>query len=391
LKYRFCLGLAILLSINLNLQAADEKTLLDQDVQPGGKLFLQRVVGVVSINGESGNHVRISEFISNNYRHNHRKRENDYSRVEIRENRITLIGNHGLPVNHEIQITIPEFFSISVQNAVGDINIADITGEVVLQMAGGNADLDNIKGRLAVNTHAGDIILHGLKGRAQVATLGGNLELSDFEGNVNVNNEAGDIHITNGSGNVRVRSGSGDLVIGRLTGDSLWVHLNAGDLELQNYTGKGIFDLNYSDVSIEDMIGPLMIELNMGSMAIDRLRGQLSVRMKVGNLAVNRHVGSGRVQVGRGDVDYDWEVDEPQAGDSVKINTEVGSIYFGWDKKSNPSLTIQGSEDVEGLEILPVKINGKSTNGRQMIYTYTGGKEQAKLSTKVGRIRIYER
>lgn len=389
MKRLIYIGLGVILSVTTIVKGT-EKVLVDQAVAPGGQLHLMHVVGEVTITGSENNRIKIVESVSN-YSPRNRSHEPEFSTVKVDGSKIIVSARPGSGEYHEINAEIPTFFSVAVDGAGGDIRVENVTGEVLIRIAGGDTELNNIRGKVTVETSAGDVHMQDIQGRVLVTTQGGNLDLSQFLGNVTLENNAGDISITEGNGNVNIQSGSGDLFVGRLKGDSLRVNLRAGDLQVENYNGKGIFVLKFGDVDIEEMIGPLDVELDMGTLAIQRLQGSLDARMKIGDLEVGNHSGSGRVRIDRGDVDYNWAVQSSEFGDSLWIDTKLGSITLRLPPNLNPSLYLESPEKVEGLEKRSDEVKTELMNQHRHVYIYSGAKEKVKISTKVGRIRIYER
>lgn len=383
-------GIILILAVVASAWASDQKILVEKDQKPGGQLHLVHFVGRVSITGTESDQIRITETISS-YSHRGKRHDSDFSSVKFEGNKVIITGNANTPEYHELEAEIPTFFSVAVDGAGGNIEVDNITGEILIKIAGGDTELSRIRGLVTVNTSAGDVYIEDIQGRATVTTQGGNLDLKNFVGNVNLKNTAGDITITEGVGNVQIQSGSGDLFVGQLKGDSLVANMKAGDLSLVGYQGTGMFILDYGDVDVNDMVGPLRVNLDMGSMAIQQLKGKLDASLKMGNLEVIHHIGSGIVKLENGDVDYDWAVEKTDPGDSLNISTKVGSVYFGYNRDTNPSLFLEAQGEIDGITGLSGAMKTDQSNRLRTIYIYSGSNDKAKITTKIGRIKIYER
>ncbi|MCF7796718.1 MAG: DUF4097 domain-containing protein [Lentisphaeria bacterium] len=380
-------GLGVIFS-TISLVRGAEKVLLDQAFSTGGQLHLMHVVGEVTITGSEADHVKIIEEVSD---FSPRSRDAEFSSVEIEGSRIVVSARPGSGTYREIRAEVPAYFSVAVGGAGGDISVKNLTGEVLIHISGGDTELENIRGKVTVQTKAGDVYMRDIQGRVSVTTQGGDLDLRQFQGNVSLENNAGDVSITDGTGNVNIHSGSGDLFVGELSGDSLQVNLRAGDLQLENFQGRGIFVLKYGDVDIEKMAGPLDVELDMGSLAIQRLLGSLDARLKIGDLEVEEHSGSGRIRIDRGDVEYSWEMPSTGGDDSLSINTKLGSVALRLPAQLNPSLFLESSEEAEGLERFRDEMSRQQQGINRYVYRYSGDNGTVKITTKVGKIRIYER
>lgn len=377
-----------LLFATVTMTQGAEKVLVDQAFTAGGQLHLLHVIGEVNIKGTASDYVRIVEEVSD---YSRRSRSPEFSTVKIDGNTIIISARPGSEDYHEITAEVPTYFSVAVEGAGGDINIRELTGEVFIHISGGDTELENIRGKVTVETSAGDVYMQDIQGRVSVTTQGGDLDLKQFYGNVSLENNAGDISITEGTGNVKIQSGSGDLFVGALKGDSLWVNLKAGDLQVEDYQGRGIFVLKFGDVEIEEMSGKLDVDLDIGNLAIHRLMGSLDARMKIGELEVESHSGNGRVSIDRGDVEYDWAVESPTQDDSLWIESKLGSVALWLPSHINPSLLLESSEEAQGLERFSGEVQGSQRYLNRYVYKYKGDTGKVKISTKIGQIRIYER
>lgn len=380
-------GFGVLFSISAVVNGA-EKVLVDQVVAAGGQLHLMHVVGEVNISGTESDRVRIVEEVSDI---SLRSRDPEFSSVKIDGSTIIVSARPGSGEYHEITAEVPTYFSVAVGGAGGDINVTNLTGEVLIHISGGDTELENIRGKVTVQTSAGDVYMQDIQGRVSVTTQGGDLDLRQFAGNVSLENNAGDINITEGTGNVNIYSGSGDLFVGELKGDSLRVNLRAGDLQVENFQGLGMFTLKFGDVDIEEMSGPLNVELDMGNLSIQRLLGRLDARLKIGDLEMEGHSGSGRVRIDRGDVEYDWAVQSAEPGDSLWIETKLGDVAVWLPAGANPSLWLESSEEPVELERFSGEGLAHHKYLNRYVYEYSGDSGKVKITTKVGQIRIYER
>ncbi|MFI5729733.1 DUF4097 family beta strand repeat-containing protein [Kribbella sp. NPDC051587] len=136
-------------------------------------------------------------------------------------------------------LTLTGVAGIDADSGSGKVELADVTGDVKLDLTSGDVSIRNLAGRLQVKGNSGDIDAEGLRGGAvEVETSSGDIGLDLAEANdVQVKGTSGDVDITAPGGyRVTTDTRSGD-VENNLGNDTAGTHsLSAttvsGDIEL---------------------------------------------------------------------------------------------------------------------------------------------------------------
>lgn len=169
-----------------------------------------------------------------------------------------------------VYVLIPEDYNVDFSSGAGNVDIADVRGEVQGRTGAGNISLGFIDGPVEVSSGSGNIHLEGTSGLVEANTGAGNIEVRNVRGEVQINTGAGNItayiteqpredsRLTSGAGNVTVylarrigvdveaeaSVGSADTdfplrVEGKWMRKSFAGSLNGGGPELRLQTGVG--------------------------------------------------------------------------------------------------------------------------------------------------------
>ncbi len=140
-------------------------------------------------------------------------------------------------VNHaevDLVVRVPERFALKLEDGSGDVRIAGLKGDVLVNDGSGNLAVNGAK-QLVIEDGSGDLTL------SQVT---GNVTIDDGSGNVEANQIGGDLKLTDGSGDVEIRQVQGTVTIDDGSGDIRVAQ--AGALQVDD-DGSG--ELSYQQIS----------------------------------------------------------------------------------------------------------------------------------------------
>lgn len=243
-----CLPAALLLAGSA---LAAPKDVIDKSfsVKPGGKLVMNVDRGSIKIAASNSDQVQINVV-------RELRKGSDQTAKEIYEQHkieMTQSGNEivvraerpqgarGIlgwnnPFNQlrvQYTVTVPAEFNLDVHTSGGNIDVADLKGEVKVGTSGGNLNLGSIVGPIDAHTSGGNINVQGGKGDSRVNTSGGDIRLREFEGNLTAKTSGGNIAIDKVRGSVRAETSGGDIrvheahgpVYARTSGGNVSAHL----------------------------------------------------------------------------------------------------------------------------------------------------------------------
>jgi hypothetical protein len=198
------------------------------------------------------------------------------------EVRITGSGD-GLEAWADLRISVPRGQDLAVYQAVGEANMMEVDGTVLMDMASGNAGVRASSGELSIDTGSGSITVDGFDGDVNLDTGSGNVELMEVRGD--------DVTVDTGSGSVRVS---------RIQAARVEVDTGSGEIELRGVASP--------DVTLDTGSGTVEVELteDVDNLEIDTGSGDVTVWVPGGvGAQVELDTGSGGI-----DLDLPLEVQE---------------------------------------------------------------------------------
>ena len=125
-------------------------------------------------------------------------------------------GNRGpSPV---FRVTVPNRMDLSLATAGGNINVADIEGEIVARTSGGKVVLGKTNGSVKGTTSGGSITVAQASGGVEAATSGGSVRLGSVGGDVVARTSGGSISVKSAQGSVFARTTGGSIELANVDG-----------------------------------------------------------------------------------------------------------------------------------------------------------------------------
>lgn len=243
-----CLSAALLVSAGT--LAADQDVITKSFTsKPGGKLVMNVDRGSIKITTGSSDAVNV-KVVRELKRGSNSKAREIYQKHKIEmtqegDNVKILVerpkGNLGLgifgqnPFNGlhvEYTISVPSEYNLEVRTAGGNINVADLKGEVHAHTSGGNVELGKINGAIDAHTSGGNISLQGSKGPATLRTSGGDLRLHEIDGDLTARTSGGSISVERVRGSVRAETSGGNIRVREAHGP-IYAHTSGGNVSAQ--------------------------------------------------------------------------------------------------------------------------------------------------------------
>lgn len=115
-------------------------------------------------------------------------------------------------------VTIPSQFNLDLRTAGGNIDVADLKGQVILRTSGGSLSLGNIEGEIDARTSGGNIKVEGGKGNADVHTSGGSVTIGRIEGDLSAKTSGGNITLNQIAGAIVAETSGGSIKVSEARG-----------------------------------------------------------------------------------------------------------------------------------------------------------------------------
>jgi DUF4097 and DUF4098 domain-containing protein YvlB len=188
------------------------------EVGPSGTLHWTSDISAVEIRGTGNTTVEFRLEVSDD--HQSQKRTEKYEgvvkfdvRVDVDQYYISVsFDSHEGSLWEEILgryksrpkfiIRVPEQFSININNAVGNITVSELGGDVKINTSVGSIGIQQIVGNVDVRSASGSVTAKRIHGNVSARTDAGSIEMVDIRGDIDAKTNAGKISIDDVSGAV---------------------------------------------------------------------------------------------------------------------------------------------------------------------------------------------
>jgi hypothetical protein len=215
----------------------------------------------------------------------------------------------GMEAWADLRIAVPRGQGFSLFLAVGEANMREVDGRVLIETASGNVSVRASAGELSIDTGSGGINVAGFDGDLGADTGSGGVEMSDVRGR--------DVLVDTGSGSV---TGSG------ISASTFEVDTGSGEIELRAVSSP--------DVTLDTGSGTVQVELteDVDNLEVDTGSGDVTIWVP-GSVGADVELDTGSGSI---DLDLPLEVREVERdhvegilGDGngvIHVDTGSGSI-----------------------------------------------------------------
>ena len=220
-----------------------------------GRVELSNVSGDVTVKTWNRNEVKIDALKVSRATSKEKARENADKVKIVVSNEGDLVrvkteypkekkDNKNLHVSITYVLTVPKGASPSVSTVSGDVEIADIDGDVKASTVSGGVHLGKIGGGVKAKSVSGGIVLEGAKKGARCDVVSGSIKVSDVVGEVSAKCVSGNIKLFDIRGNVDVETTSGEIYLTNIAGaDHVRAKILSGDLKYEGeILGSGVYE-----------------------------------------------------------------------------------------------------------------------------------------------------
>ena len=191
-----------------------------------------------------------------------------------RGDRVTVSGSgRGLEAYADLTISVPRGKSIGVFLGVGEVDVANVDGELLVDVASAPVTARGTRGPLTIDTGSGSVDVTDAQGDVKVDTGSGSVEVSGISG--------GRLLVDTGSGGVR-----GD----RIQVDELSIDTGSGRIELRTVTSPEVrLDTGSGSVRIDLTVDVELLDIDTGSGSVtvsvpDNIGAELDIESSSGGI-----------------------------------------------------------------------------------------------------------
>ena len=369
-----------------------------------GQLIIKNFRGDISISGQVAQEVRIIR--------------RSYLNVNSTENAERLLKKVGVAVTAEstddnaksiiiegsnnktrhlsdnFEITVPNIFSVAIQNRGGDLDIDQVQGKIDIATSGGDIDLRSLSGKITAHTSGGDIEGIDISGRVSVSTSGGSIEFEDLKGELKGETYGGDVKGEKIQGSVTLKTSEGEIELYNVVGREINGQTNGGDVIAREIIATSTIDFhtNVGDIDLEDITGNLEASTSGGDIEMKHVRGSVKVWTSGGEIKAElvRGAVDGRTSAGNITLSKIWDRQYEDHGIDVKTSAGDINLTLPEDFPANFDLQVLSPGRDPGGAILsdfPVTISA-SRNMSRGKGSLGDGRFDVHMEASVGTIRV---
>lgn len=169
----------------------------------------------------------------------------------------------------DLQITAPPDARIEARTGGGNVQVVDLTGEIVVNTGGGNITIDGSTGDVNARTGGGDIDIDGPAGKVDASTGGGDVTIRGASSDVKVRTGGGNLRVEGARGNVDANTGGGNITIGDSDG-TISVSTGGGEITVRSATGRITGSTGGGNISYEGRLeGDCQLDTGGGNITLD--------------------------------------------------------------------------------------------------------------------------
>ncbi len=192
----------------------------------------------------------------------------------------------GPRVTTDMELSVPRGISVEFRGRYGDIEVADVNGEISINSDNAGVRVQNAGGRVKVDTRKSDIIRAvDVKGDVELKGRGRDIELENIAGQVVINGSySGETTMKNLAKPVRFESSMTEFHAARLPGE---LRLSLSTLDAENVVGPVRIQAKSKDVHLTDVTDSMELDIDRGDIEISQSHppaGRIDVKTRSGDI-----------------------------------------------------------------------------------------------------------
>ena len=161
-----------------------------------------------------------------------------------------------------MEILIPRKAIVTVRNERGDINVSDMSSDVVVATQNGGIEISGTSGNVDVTTQKGDVKVSDTKGDVKVAGHGSEIEVVNTSGSLTIDGEFySSVRADKIAKGIRFISQRSDLTLTQLGGH---FEKTSGNMEIADAPGNLTSRTKNVSVSLENVTGKIVLDNTNG-------------------------------------------------------------------------------------------------------------------------------
>ena len=293
-------------------------------------------------------------------------------------------------IENTLEFNLPRNVNINLEILGGDIDLADLQGESILNTLGGDVVITSFAGRIESKTSGGNMTVTETEGFIRIHSSGGNISISDSQGQFNSSTEGGSIRFSDLNGSIDAQTSGGSIELEHITGDEISCRTSGGNIQAEVISAKVTLKTSGGGINLNNIEGNIDLSTSGGNIDAVLCKGSLKCNTSAGNISLEEVIGSVDAFTSAGNISLDLTYDSSIKDYSFNMETDAGDLIVHIPKGLPVSIesTIYGTGSTKELNSeIPLKITSKGSTVKGT-GTVKGGTIPLLLTAHYGSITI---
>ena len=362
-------------------------------------ISIENVYGNIALRGHNGSGAQLiisrtihglpekkAKQVINDYKISIFHLENDYL-IRVRSEKKM---QYDRTIENTFELDLPRNVNINIEILGGDIDLANLQGESILNTMGGDVVITSFLGRIESKTSGGNMTVTDTEGFIRVHSSGGNISISNSQGEFNSSTEGGSIHFSDLNGSIDAQTNGGSIELAHITGDKISCRTSGGNIQAEVISAKVTLKTSGGGINLNNIEGDIDLNTYGGNINAVSCRGSLKCNTSAGDITLDEIIGSVDSFTSAGNISLDLTYDSSMKDYSFNMETNAGDLIVHIPKGLPVGIesTIYGTGSSKELNSeIPLKITSKGSTVKGT-GTVKGGTIPLLLKAHYGSITI---
>ena len=261
-------------------------------------------------------------------------------------------------------IEVPPNVTLNAESSFGDIDIADVSGNITISGGYGKITARTVNGDTSLKNKFGSIQASNITGNAFISTSHSSLDIGQINGNLEAYTKFGSLTVKGVGGSAALANEHGAINCSDISGQTDIAN-SYGQVECRIIHGRITINNSFGPVKVENVDHDLWVINSFAKVTANTIKGTITVENKHGAVEAGFVDGDADIRTSFGSVQVD------RVGGNVQVTNQHGSITAlnilqgASGMKRNVRLkTSHASIRVAVPETLSATINASTTFGK---------------------------
>lgn len=384
----------------------EESKTLEIDTEEPVVLTVDSAAGYITVTGGDVDTVEV-KVVKTAYDSTQARADEEVKTIKytVEQNGNKIILKYELPksvnISNQINtvdfiVTVPNNTTADIDTSFGEVQVAGLNGNVVINNDFGDINAADIEGAVEVDSNSGQIELSSVDagtGDITISTDFGKLTLEQVNGkDISITSNSGTLELNNvrATGDIFAKSDFGNVNFENGSAAKIQFETNSGKITITkvNIRGDLIIDNDFGDIELTQAIAKdYDLHTNSGSITIDGAKGKLKAYTDFGNIEIlNAESVTLDIKTNSGSIEFNGSLGKGPHN----VKSDFGSIdlFIPSDSSFNVNLTTDFGRINSDIPITVTLNEDSNSDGGEIVGAINDGGDELDVHTNSGSITI---